>query len=59
MYKLLYQIANPSNVEVITEKLLHQLDISLDKYWRSEVISMVMELSKRSVHDLMLISLDN
>ena len=47
MYKLLYQIANPSNIEVIAEKLLYQLENSLDKYWRSEVISMVMNLSKR------------
>ena len=52
MYKLLYQISNPTNVEVICDKLLHQLEISLDKFWRSEVITMVMDLTKRWVNKI-------
>ncbi|XP_053399755.1 AP-4 complex subunit epsilon-1-like isoform X2 [Mercenaria mercenaria] len=47
MYKLLYEIANETNVSVICAKLLTQLQTSGDKFWRSEVITMVISLLER------------
>lgn len=47
MHKLLYQIANESNVQVVCSKLLLQLKSSPDKFWRSEAITMVIDLVDR------------
>lgn len=50
MHKLLYEIANDTNVTVVCGKLLTQLQSSTDKFWRSEVITMVIDLIERSVN---------
>ncbi|KAL4229907.1 hypothetical protein ACF0H5_010298 [Mactra antiquata] len=47
MHRLLYEISNDTNVGVVCTKLINQIKTSSDKYWKSEVITMVMNLVQR------------
>lgn len=49
MFSVLYGIARDSNVEVVCGKLLHQLQTTSDKFWKSEIVTMITDLVARSV----------
>ncbi|XP_060607122.1 AP-4 complex subunit epsilon-1-like [Ruditapes philippinarum] len=46
-HKLLYEITNETNVTTVCAKLFTQLQTSSDKFWRSEVITMVLNILER------------
>lgn len=52
MHRLLFEIANDTNVSVVCAKLLNQLQTSTDKFWRSEVITMVISEVERFDKDM-------
>ena len=47
MFSVLYGIASPSNVQVVCNKLLQQLHITVDKFWKAELVTMATDLISR------------
>jgi len=47
MFSVLFGIASPSNVQVVCNKLLQQLHITVDKFWKAELVTMATDLISR------------